>query len=153
MNTKPWCRLTICLLPACLPDCQMSVCLSVWPGCLIPAWVRLFIRTDNNNNCQLQSAAVVARHSAVQRDAPRDMLRFFHIQFQMKFSCCQHQNPVPNPSQNPVTGLRISPPLPLSLFPCGVNFAFALSKFVFHFWPRQNLLHTFDASPQGAGYS
>lgn len=96
---------------ACLPDCLPAV----WPGCLIPAWVRLFIRTDNNNNCQLQSAAVVARHSAVQRGAPRDMLRFFHIQFQMKFSCCQHQNPVPNPSQNPVTGLRISPPLPLSL--------------------------------------
>lgn len=136
--------------------CLPVVCLSVWPGCLIPAWVRLFIRTDNNNNCQLQPAAVVARrYRALQRDAPRDMLRFFHIQFQMKFSCCQHQHPVPNPSQNPVTGLCISSPRSLyqSPFPCGVNFAFALSKFVFHFWPRQNLLHTFDASPQGVGYS
>lgn len=141
-----------CCLPACLTARCLSVCLSgrdAWslPGCGFSFALTIIIIV----NCSRQlSSHGTARYNATRHEI---CYAFFIFNFKWNFHVASIKIQSPIPARIPLPACVSLPPLSSPLFPCGVNFAFALSKFVFHFWPRQNLLHTFDASPQGAGYS
>lgn len=141
-----------CCLPACLTARCLSVCLSgrdAWslPGCGFSFALTIIIIV----NCSRQlSSHGTARYNATRHEI---CYAFFIFNFKWNFHVASIKIQSPIPARIPLPACVSLPPLSSPLFPCGVNFALALSKFVFHFWPRQNLLHTFDASPQGAGYS
>lgn len=135
-------------MPACLTACQLSG-RDAWslPGCGFSFALTIIIIV----NCSRQlSSHGTARYNAARHEI---CYAFFIFNFKWNFHVASIKIQSPIPARIPLPACVSLPLFPSLSLPCGVNFAFALSKFVFHFWPRQNLLHTFDASPQGAGYS